>query len=187
MHPVRTSERIPILALLALLACQPAPVRPALAVRSAPLDTLLALSRAATFVPVLGDSQRLMLGSYPTGRYGPRVQISPELRSYAHDTADLATGVLLARLVNFDTIPYPKMNLGPLDTVYLWTDEPGGLFQPARAFYVNARDGSRLERGIRTHPGPPMRGTMPAARFLWDDADEKTCVYCAWVEWCTIQ
>ena len=176
--------------LLALAACQPSP--PSLGsfggvdVRFVRADTLLAVSRAMTFVPTLGDSQRLMLGSYPTGRYGPRVQIAPAIRAYAHERNDLASGVLLARLVNFDTIPYPKLNLGPLDTVYVWTAVVNGIPSPVNALFVNSRDGTRLEVGLRFHPGPGFRATQPAARFAWRDDDEKVCIWCVWVEWCLI-
>lgn len=171
-----------------LVACQPEPhTRLAAPATLTPLDTLLAIGRAATFVPELGDSQRLMIGSYPTGRHGPRVQLAPEQSSYAHEREDLRQPYLLARLINADAIPYPKMNLEAFDTVYIWTDRLSTVLPEGTVVLVSTRSGLRVERRLTFHPGPPFRATQPAARFRWDDDDEKTCVFCSWSEWCVIQ
>lgn len=157
-------------------------------VRFTAIDTVLALSRAAEFVPVLGDSQRLMLGSYPTGTYGPRVQVSPYQYAYAHEVADLNQPTLLARLVNFDALPYPKLNLAAFDTVYVWTEQMSSVLpREGRVLLVSTLTGQRVEARLSLHRGPGFRASQAAARFLWDDADERTCILCTWTEWCVIQ
>ena len=93
---------------------------------STAFDTLLAYVSDTTklrfeTIPALGDDQRLMLGTCPGAcTHGPRVRIEPESLSYRNkvDTLINGPGRIIARMINSDTTPYPKFNLGGLDTVY---------------------------------------------------------------------
>src|SRR6476620_7755796 len=72
-----------------------------------------------------GDMQRLMIGECPDScHYGPRVMIQPEKRSHQNRATSLSErpGRIIARIINLDALEYPKLNLGPLDTVY-WAVE----------------------------------------------------------------
>lgn len=62
------------------------------------------------------DEKRLTKNGQP----GPLVAIHPEKRSHKniHDSLATGPGRIIAMLINRDTQPYPKYNLGPKDTVY---------------------------------------------------------------------
>src|SRR6059036_3689103 len=100
--------------------CRPAEVAPpgapfgSTSIETVDRATVLRYARSQQFVPVSGDSQRLMLGASCPGdcRYGPLAHIDPVAGSFLLDSAKLAEGRILARVVNVDTVPYPKLNLG---------------------------------------------------------------------------
>ena len=156
-------------------------------IEQVPRAAVLEYARRVPYMEVSGDSQRLMLGTCPADcRYGPRAHIDPASRSYElHDEA-LNAGRLLARIVNVDSIDYPKLNLGPQDTVYWFVDGTGGRL---RSVLVSSRpDVQPLVTGFSRTAHPEQRKgfrwRQAQARFGWRDTDEALWVACAWSECC---
>lgn len=149
--------------------------------------TALEYARRVPFLQIAGDSQRLMMGNCPTDcRYGPLARIDPASRSYGLDDAALTAGRMLARVINVDDIPYPKLNLGPRDTVYWWVDGAGGRL---RSVLVSSRpDVPPLVMGFVREGHPEQRKgftwRQAQARFRWRDSDEMLWVACDWAECC---
>lgn len=152
-----------------------------------PRGTVLDYARRVPYMPISGDSQRLMLGACPDDcRYGPRAHIDPASRSYEMNEASLNGGRILARVINMDTIPYPKLNLGPQDTVYFWVDGVGGRL---RSVLVSSRlETPLVVTGFRKEAHPEQRNgfrwRQAQGRFLWRDTDEMLWVACDWAECC---
>lgn len=152
-----------------------------------PRATVLDYARSVPYMEVSGDSQRLMLGTCPDNcRYGPRAHIDPASRSYELNDAALSGGRILARVINVDTIPYPKLNLGPQDTVYWWVDGSGGRL---RSVLVSSRpDVPFVVMGLSREQHPEQRKgfrwRQAQARFGWRDTDEMLWVACDWAECC---
>jgi hypothetical protein len=147
----------------------------------APRAAVLDYARAQRYVQVSGDSQRLMVGAFPDARYGPRAHIDPVSGGFKQgDSASLGRGRVLARVINVDTISYPKLNLGPQDTVYWYVDGSGGRL---RSILISTRPDSRpLIKGLRRerHPenGKDFKWRQAEARFMWSDTDEQLWVAC---------
>jgi hypothetical protein len=182
-------------ALAAAAACDKGEARPApppfagQALEVVARDSVLAYARRLPYVFVAGDSQRLMLGSCPADcRYGPLARIDPVAGGFRLDSASLGRGWLLARVINADTVPYPKLNLGPRDTVYWWVDGSRGRL---RSLLVSSQPGAELAvRGFRVHPHPELdrrfRWRQAQARFLWSETDEALWVACDWAQCCRL-
>lgn len=153
---------------------------------------VLRYARSQQFVPISGDSQRLMLGaSCPADcRYGPLARIDPVAGSFLLDSARLAEGRILARVVNFDTLPYAKLNLGPADTAYWWVDRRGGEGGGSyRSVLISSQPEAKLvfqPLAIHPYPGraPDFQWRQAQARFLWGDRDEALWVACAVTQCC---
>ena len=99
---------------------------------------------------------------------------------------DQGAGRLLARVINVDTIPYPKLNLGAQDTVYWWVDGVGGRL---RSVLISSRpDADLLLMGFNRVAHPEQRKgfrwRQAQARFGWRDTDEMLWVACDWAECC---
>ncbi len=127
-------------------------------------------------LPGVGDEQRLMMGSWPRATYGPRAKIQPHRAASYLTEADRDTGAVIARLINLDTIPYPKFNLQARDTVYWWIGKRHGEWvsiffssKPQRRPWVS-------ELYIDQHDNTPY--SQPIARWLWDDRDETAWATC---------
>ena len=164
---------------------------------SVPPDTLIAYIETSLEFDTLrayGDEQRLMLGTCPAScTYGPRVKIEPETRSYRNKMSALGStpGRIIARLISYDTVPYPKFNLGSQDTVY-WavtgatpTRDPDSL--DAVSLFISMK-------GLRgTREGPAVKqdtssiekhsygyyGKHARAYWVWTDSDEQLWGSCA--------
>jgi hypothetical protein len=166
----------------------PSPPFAGTAIEEVDRAAVLAYARAQNFVPISGDSQRLMLGTKcpESCRYGPLARIDPVAGSYLLDSGQLAEGRILARVVNADTIGYPKFNLGPRDTVYWWIDRhPGGY----RSVLISSRPDAKLAYdSLRIHPYPDRAAgwqwKQAQARFLWRDQDEALWIACAVSQCC---
>lgn len=180
------------LGLAVLSACYreakpPAPPFAGRPIEQVPPATVLEYARRVPFMTVSGDSQRLMLGTCPDDcRYGPRAFIQPAARSYELGDDALAAGRVLARVINVDTVAYPKLNLGPQDTVYWWVDGTGGRL---RSVLVSSRtDAQLVVTGFAREAHPEQRKgfrwRQAEARFLWRDTDEMLWVACDWAECC---
>ena len=156
-------------------------------IEQVPRATVLEYARRVPYMEVSGDSQRLMLGTCPADcRYGPRAHIDPASRSYELQDEAFNAGRLLARIVNVDSIDYPKLNLGPQDTVYWFVDGTGGRL---RSVLVSSRaDVPPLVTGFSRTAHPEQRKgfrwRQAQARFGWRDTDEALWVACAWSECC---
>ena len=139
---------------------------------SMPADTMF------DTLPGVGDEQRLMLGTTCPGNcsYGPRAKIQPHRAAYTLTQANRDTGAVIARIINLDTIPYPKFNLQARDTVYWWVGKRHGELV---SVFVSSAPGARAMVGnliIDEHPTNPYYQAL--ARWLWDDSDEQTWGTC---------
>jgi hypothetical protein len=179
-------------ALVIVAACYreakpPAPPFAGRAIEQVPAAEVLEYARRVPFMGISGDSQRLMLGTCPADcRYGPLAHIEPASRSYELGDEALGAGRMLARVVNLDTIAYPKLNLGPRDTVYWWVDGTGGRL---RSVLVSSRpEVPPLVVGFRRVAHPEQRKgfrwRQAQARFGWSETDEGLWVACDWAECC---
>jgi len=168
---------------------EPAPAPPPFSgqpVDQVPRGTVLDYGRAQKYVAISGDSQRLMIGTFPQATYGPRAHIDPVAGGFRQDSTSLRAGRLLARVVNDDSIAYPKLNLGPRDTVYWWVQETRGQL---RSILISTRaDAQTLVKGFRveSHPenGKDFKWRQAEARFVWSDRDEELWVACQIWECC---
>ena len=147
---------------------------------SAPRSAVLGYARSLNYDSTqgVGDFRRVMVGSCPRCVYGPHVFLRPERGAAALDTARLAEGRMLARLINFDSTGYAKFNLAARDTVYWWVDRrgPGGTW---RSMYVSSDPGRRLQQDtLIVTSYHSYRWERTWARFLWRDADEALWVAC---------
>jgi len=123
-------------------------------------------------LPGVGDEQRLMLGTTCPGdcRYGPRVKIQPHRAASYLTEADRDAGVVIARIINLDTLPYPKFNLSGRDTVYWLVGKRHG---DSVSVFVSSARGARPRGGnleIDYHATGPYRQAL--ARWIWSDRDE---------------
>ncbi len=191
---------VPGLVMLALGAsgCSygiPAPPFPE-PVESAPLERVIEYATRIDYdtAPGAGDEQPLMLlvGGQPT--YGPLARIEPARKAFESSLDQLAKGRIVARMINLGDQPYPKLNLGPRDTTYLWVDNPSG---DAWRFFYASRDSLRRSGGGRMSYHRELRrapGSLQAslardegyaewkqsiARWVWDPNDEKAWVTCS--------
>jgi len=138
-------------------------------------NLVLAAMRADTMfdtLPGVSDDQRLMLGTTCPGdcRYGPRVKIQPHRAASYLTERDRDAGVVIARIINLDTLPYPKFNLSGRDTVYWWVRmrQDKGV-----SIFVSSAQGLRPRVGnleVEYHPDLPYRQSL--ARWIWSDHDE---------------
>jgi hypothetical protein len=121
-------------------------------------------------LPGVGDEQRLMMGNWPRATYGPRAKIQPHRAASYLTSADRDTGAVIARIINLDTIPYPKFNLQARDTVYWWVGKRHGEWV---SVFISSRPQRRpwvSDLYIEEHDNRPYY--QPIARWIWNDRDE---------------
>jgi hypothetical protein len=108
---------------------------------------------------------------------GPRVRVEPEIGAYRIGRAVVATGRIIARVMNVDSIPYPKLNLQSFGTTYWWVDSAGA--GGYRSIYVPA-DSTKptLQDTLRYHREPDQRWRQSLARFLVVERDDKLWTAC---------
>lgn len=140
-------------------------------------------------VTAVGDEQRLMVrGSGPgaacrggdtkqTCRHGPLAKIEPVVGAHERDTTELNGGRIIAMLFlrENETETYPKLGLVPGDTTYWWVKRIAAT--KALSQYLRfSEDGVAATPvdtiDIELHPPGTFKQSL--ARFIWDDADEKT-------------
>jgi hypothetical protein len=136
-----------------------------------------------------GDEQRLMVreaGSGPachggdtmqTCRYGPLAKIEPVVGGHDRANSELDEGRIIARLFlrQGENESYTKLGLVPGDTTYWWVQRQNDT--TAISQYLTLSDGqvtATPEDTIKIEVHPQGTFTMALARFIWDDADEKT-------------
>jgi hypothetical protein len=187
-----------IVALAVVLAgCAPAgtatgPLLAPCPTNAAPSDTaqLNACIKKLQFdqVEAAGDEQRLMVRDTAAGpachgdttfscRYGPLAKIEPVIKAHRRKPAQLNEGRIIARLYlqPGETESYPKLNLAPNDTTYWWVQRTGDTTAISR--FVRLSAGSvdlAQEQNIGIEGHPPGTYGQALARFVWNDADEKT-------------
>ena len=157
------------------------------ALDSASRDSLLLIAAQQAFDTSYdaGDRQRLMLGRYPGfTRHGPLVRIQPNAASHTVDTATLAAGYVVARWINHDSTPYPKLATAGMDTTYWFVDSTaaGGW----RSRYVSTRRTGTMvvDTTLVIHPSDaPHAGAR--ATWVWLDQDEQGWVTCTVSGCCT--
>jgi hypothetical protein len=140
-------------------------------------------------VAAVGDEQRLMVRGSGTGaacrggdttqtcRHGPLAKIEPVVGAHQRDTTELNGGRIIARLFlrGAETESYPKLGLTAGDTVYWWVKR----ISPTKAIshYMKFSQDSVAATPVDTidiEVHPPGTFKQALARFIWDDADEKT-------------
>jgi len=135
-----------------------------------------------------GDEQRLLVRDTVAGtachgdeshscRHGPLAKIEPVVKAHKRSNAQLDEGRIIARLYLRDgeTEPYPKLGLAPTDTTYWWVQRTSPTTAVSRFIRVSGDSAVATEQEeilIESHPSGSYRQAL--ARFLWDDADEKT-------------
>lgn len=203
---------VPLVLAAALTGCQPSPdARPArqdapaqgsvpaptppppfASIDSVSRDEFLKYARTLTYDGRTGvsDSQALAVArpDRPTPKcpadcvYGPVASVHPEVGAIGLTDADLRVGRVIGRVVNADTLPYEKFNLGPRDTVYVWVDQANG--SAARLISTDAArfEASRKKVVRMTIEGPhepSQRYAQSTARFLWAAEDEQLWISCS--------
>lgn len=168
----------------------PTPAPPFSSIDSASYDAIMKYARGLTYDGRTGvsDSQALAVGKpgVPAPKcpqdcvYGPVAAIHPEVGALGLSEADLKVGRVIGRIINRDTIPYEKFNLGSQDTVYVWADAAAG--PRARFISSNPKRFDMSRKDIRmTIEGPhepAQRYAQSAARFIWSEKDEQAWFTC---------
>jgi hypothetical protein len=156
--------------------------------RLVPRESLVTYAQRLPYdtIPGLGDQQRLMLDPPCPGtcRYGPLALIEPVVGTPA---PDIVTGrmYLIARLVNKDTIPYPKLGMPASGTAYwfVYRTDAGEL----RARIVAAPTASPMLDGPVDLEIHDRRFTRMTARWHWSDDDEGGWGSCVRNGCCTVK
>ena len=130
--------------------------------------------------PGASDEQRLLTDSVCYAApctVGPLVRIDPEFGAYRVRRAGIRAGRFIARLVNLDSIAYPKLNLLPHGTTYWWVDSTDtGL----RSVFVSSDTSVALDTALLiVHDYPNnYRWRQAIAKFVWVPTDEQLWTAC---------
>lgn len=133
--------------------------------------------------PEAGDRQALLVGSYPdSAQYGPIARIEPEKGNFKIPPSQLATGTIIARIINEGTQPYPKLGLLPRGTTYVWVEVDSATGQGRSVFVeldstggVSSVHPARLTTN-QNHPD--FRAVQALAKFVWTNQDEEAWSVC---------
>jgi hypothetical protein len=133
-----------------------------------------------------GDEQRLMVGTCPKAcTHGPLVRIEPEEKAHKNspDSLEHGPGRIIARMINYDSLEYPKYNLAAYDTVY-WVVRGVVPVNDSVARGVSLYVSTKALRGARRAPPVKYDSTgiverhsyaypkEALARWVWSDSDE---------------
>ena len=126
-----------------------------------------------------GDEQRLMVVADSVPGRGPVVRVEPAVGVIVSGRDRLANGLVIARLINRDTVPYPSLGIGARDTTYWWADSVArGRW---RALYFSS-DPAIPPVELQLHverAADGQRHRVPAsARWLVADEGERPWVTC---------
>lgn len=85
---------------------------------------VIAYARTLRFADATGagDEQRLMVVADSVHDRGPLVRVEPAVGVTVSGRDRLANGLVIARFINRDTIPYRALGIGARDTTYWWAD-----------------------------------------------------------------
>lgn len=133
-----------------------------------------------------GDDQRLLVRQDSVSRYGPNARIEAMKGAAGLTKEDLARGRFVARLLNRDQEPYPKLALGSRDTTYWWVDSVAtGQW---RALYISSDSTiPPVRTSVRLEPASvhgDTRWGQSLARWIFDPNDEETWVTCGTLYCC---
>lgn len=130
------------------------------------------------------DEQLLHTGTCPgpTCGHGPRATIQPERGSHNLTPDSFQVARVIARLINSDTLGYPKFGLVGRDTVFWVVRQVGQGYQ---SLFVSTAPGSRALVGNIRPDGPHQYGPwwQALARFIWRPDDESLWATCS-RNWC---
>ena len=126
-----------------------------------------------------GDEQRLVVVTDSAHDRGPLVRVEPAVGIDLSAREQLANGLVIARLINRDTVPYPALAIGARDTTYWWADSvaPGRW----RAVYFSSDPAiPPVELGLHLQPAPDdeRHRFSLSARWLFADEGERPWVTC---------
>lgn len=126
-----------------------------------------------------GDEQRLIVAPESLHVRGPLVRVEPAIGLNASARPHLTGGLVIARFINRDTVSYPAMAIGPLDTTYWWVDSVAqGRW---RGLYLSSDPAiPPVELDLHLDHVPEGRppGSPPSARWLFADEGERAWVTC---------
>jgi len=135
---------------------------------------VLARMRADTgyeSAPGLSDDQRLMVGTcLARCSYGPRAMIQPHRATFYTREAPRDSVVIIARLINVDTIAYRKFNLHARDTVYWAIGTSRG--EQVSIFYSSAPGARPYYSNLEIEDHYQSAYRQATARWIWSDHDE---------------
>jgi len=139
-------------------------------------------------ITAVGDEQRLLVKNIGAGapchsdsaqtcRHGPLAKIEPVVGGHQRENSELDHGRIITRLFlrPGESERYDSLGLAPGDTTYWWVKRTSDT--TAISAYVRDSAGtvvSTPQHTITIELHPPGTFTVALARFIWDDADEKT-------------
>ena len=142
---------------------------------------VIAYARTLLFAEAIGagDEQRLVAIADSVHGRAPLVRVEPAVGLMASGRELLANGLVLARFINRDTVPYPALGIGASDTTYWWADSvPSGRW---RALYFSS-DPAIPPVEVRLHLEQPAggqgHGRPSSARWVVADEGERPRVTC---------
>ena len=126
-----------------------------------------------------GDEQRLVVVTDSAHDPGPLVRVEPAVGVDLSAREQLANGLVIARLINRDTVPYPALAIGARDTTYWWADSVArGRW---RAVYLSSDPAIppvELDLHLMQEPDGQRHRFSPSARWLFADEGERPWVTC---------
>lgn len=126
-----------------------------------------------------GDEQRLVIVTDSGHVHGPLVRVEPAVGVDLSVREQLANGLVIARLINRDTVPYPALAIGARDTTYWWADSVArGRW---RAVYFSSDPAIppvELDLHLQQAPDGQRHRFSPSARWLFADEGERPWVTC---------
>lgn len=107
------------------------------------------------------------------------MRVEPAVGAIVADGERLANGLIIARLINRDTIPYPALAIGAHDTTYWWVDSVAqGQW---RAIYLSSDPAIppvELHLHLEQAPDGQSHRSLPSARWLFADEGERPWATC---------
>lgn len=151
-------------------------------------DSLRAYARTLTYdgADGSGDEQRVMVGSWPNARFGPRLRIEPARGIHKLSDADYLTGRVVGRIVAVSRdSTYAKLGIAvpAADTLLYWfVFRVGGQW---RSVVLSERNTGRV-MPTDTTVHPPGRWRQEIARFVWEETDDGLWSSCTSMRCCRI-
>lgn len=142
---------------------------------------LIAYARTLRFADATGagDEQRLSIVADSAHDHGPLVRVEPAVGVIVAGRERLVNGLIIARLINRDTVPYPALAIGAHDTTYWWVDSVAqGQW---RAIYFSSDPAIppvELQLHLEQVSDSQSHRFSPSARWLFADEGERPWVTC---------